>query len=68
MNAPDQSFIFGSFRLREKPQEIALGLDGWHEREWRRLPGMLTAPFRKSPARDSSQKVGASAKASPVER
>jgi len=40
--------IFGSFRLREKPEEISLGLNEWQEREWRRLPGMLAAPFRKS--------------------
>lgn len=44
--------IFGSFRLREKPQEIALGLDRWQEHEWRRLPGMLAAPFRKPPSRE----------------
>jgi sterol desaturase/sphingolipid hydroxylase (fatty acid hydroxylase superfamily) len=41
--------LFGSFRLREKPAEIALGLDDWQENEWRRLPGMLAAPFRKKP-------------------
>jgi sterol desaturase/sphingolipid hydroxylase (fatty acid hydroxylase superfamily) len=41
--------LFGSFRLRERPQEIALGLDGWEEREWRGLPGMLLAPFRRRP-------------------
>jgi len=46
--------IFGSFRLREKPQEISLGLDHWDEREWRTLPGMLAAPFRKAPARDEA--------------
>jgi sterol desaturase/sphingolipid hydroxylase (fatty acid hydroxylase superfamily) len=40
--------IFGSFRLREKPEEILLGLDGWQEREWRGLPGMLAKPFRKA--------------------
>ncbi|MFN0068213.1 MAG: sterol desaturase family protein [Limisphaerales bacterium] len=39
--------LFGSFRLRDKPQEIALGLDDWQESEWRRLPGMLAAPFRR---------------------
>jgi sterol desaturase/sphingolipid hydroxylase (fatty acid hydroxylase superfamily) len=40
--------LFGSFRLREKPAEISLGLDNYEEREWRRLPGLLAAPFRKS--------------------
>jgi len=39
--------IFGSFRLRTKPEEINLGLDGWEDREWRGLVGMLLAPFRK---------------------
>lgn len=39
--------VFGSFRLREKPSEIKLGLDGWEEREWRQLPGILAAPFRR---------------------
>jgi sterol desaturase/sphingolipid hydroxylase (fatty acid hydroxylase superfamily) len=58
--------IFGSFRLREKPQDIALGLDGWDEREWRRLPGMLTAPFRKSPARHDRPAVGAPEEATPA--
>ena len=40
--------LFGSFQLREKPAEISLGLDHYEEREWRRLPGMLATPFRKS--------------------
>ena len=44
--------IFGSFRLREKPQEISLGLDEWQENEWRQLPGMLAAPFRKTRSRE----------------
>lgn len=44
--------IFGSFRLREKPQEISLGLDNWDEREWRNLPDMLVAAFRKAPSRE----------------
>ncbi len=39
--------LFGSFRLRDKPQTINLGLDGWEERDWRTLPGMLAAPFRR---------------------
>jgi len=43
--------LFGSFRLRDKPGEISLGLDGWEEREWRPLWGMLLAPFRKRSAR-----------------
>ncbi|HAB16886.1 MAG TPA: sterol desaturase family protein [Verrucomicrobiota bacterium] len=43
--------LFRSFRLRSKPEEISLGLDDYEEREWRRLPGMLASPFRKSSAR-----------------
>jgi len=39
--------LFGSFRLRDKPEEIDLGLDDWHEKEWRGLFGMLIKPFRK---------------------
>jgi sterol desaturase/sphingolipid hydroxylase (fatty acid hydroxylase superfamily) len=38
--------LFGSFRLREKPEEICLGLEDWEERDWFRLSGMLAAPFR----------------------
>ncbi len=41
--------LFGSFRLRDKPSEILLGLDHYEEREWRQLPGLLAAPFRKKP-------------------
>jgi sterol desaturase/sphingolipid hydroxylase (fatty acid hydroxylase superfamily) len=41
--------LFGSFRLRDQPAGISLGLDNYEEREWRRLPGMLAAPFRKRP-------------------
>jgi sterol desaturase/sphingolipid hydroxylase (fatty acid hydroxylase superfamily) len=39
--------IFGSFRLRRRPERIRLGLDGWREREWRSLDGLLAAPFRR---------------------
>lgn len=48
--------LFGSFRLRDKPAEISLGLDNYQEHEWRELPGMLVAPFRKSPSRDVTEK------------
>ena len=41
--------LFGSFRLRDRPSEIALGLDDYTEPEWRQLPGMLVAPFKKPP-------------------
>ena len=48
--------LFGSFRLRAKPDEIELGLDDWREQEWRRLPGMLAAPFRKAYPRETERK------------
>lgn len=38
--------LFRSFRLREDPSTIRLGLDGYSPREWRRLDGMLLSPFR----------------------
>lgn len=59
--------LFGSFRLREKPQEISLGLDHWEEREWRRLVGLWLAPFRKSP-RPESRIAEAEMSAAPSER
>lgn len=39
--------LFGSFQLRSKPEEISLGLEGYDESEWRRLSGMLLAPFKR---------------------
>lgn len=39
--------LFRSFRLREHPGEIELGLDHWKEHDWRSLRGLLTAPFRR---------------------
>jgi sterol desaturase/sphingolipid hydroxylase (fatty acid hydroxylase superfamily) len=39
--------IFGTFRLRDRPEEIRLGLPGYPETAWRRVNGMLIAPFRK---------------------
>ena len=47
--------LFGSFRLRENPEEIQLGLDHYKEEEWRRLPGMLAAPFKPAPTSDSDK-------------
>jgi sterol desaturase/sphingolipid hydroxylase (fatty acid hydroxylase superfamily) len=38
--------LFGSFRLRERPGEIRLGLGMTDEHAWRTLPGMLAMPFR----------------------
>jgi len=45
--------LFGSFRLRQKPEEIVQGLEGWEEREWRSLRGMLLAPFTKRLRREA---------------
>ena len=42
--------LFGTFKLRAKLEEISLGLDDYAEHEWRRLPGQLVAPFRKTRA------------------
>lgn len=38
--------LFGSFRLREDPSGISLGLDGYEPQEWRTIAGMLRSPFR----------------------
>ena len=42
--------IFRTFRLREDPHTIELGLDGYEEREWRGFLGMLMSPFRAHPS------------------
>ena len=39
--------LFGSFRLREDPTTIALGLEGYAQPEWRSIAGMLRSPFRR---------------------
>ncbi len=40
--------VFRTFRLRDQPWEIELGLDDdQSEREWRTLQGMLVRPFRQ---------------------
>ncbi|MFP4501218.1 MAG: sterol desaturase family protein [Candidatus Hydrogenedentota bacterium] len=42
--------LFRTFRLREDPHQIELGLDGdTEEKQWRTLPGMLVRPFRSRP-------------------
>lgn len=38
--------LFGSLRLREKPEEIRLGLDGFDEAERQKLGGLFREPFR----------------------
>lgn len=40
--------LFGTFRLRDDPGTIQLGLDDGQDRgEWQSLPAMLASPFRK---------------------
>lgn len=49
--------LFGTFRLRDDPSQIALGLkDDREERHWRTLPGMLARPFRRK--RSQTRKDG----------
>jgi len=43
--------LFVTFRLRERPEEIRLGLPEYPEAEWRRVIGMLRAPFHRRPCR-----------------
>lgn len=41
--------IFGTFRLRDDPLQMTLGLtDDREEKHWRTLPGMLARPFRRT--------------------
>ncbi len=41
--------LFGSFRFRDDPRAINLGLDGVPETDWTTLTGMLAMPFRRRP-------------------
>lgn len=51
--------LFRSFRLRNDPGEIRLGLEDMEREEWATLPGMLAAPFRRrSPRRESAAERG----------
>ncbi len=57
--------VFGSFRLRADPAGVEIGLDGYEEREWRGLPGLLAAPFRRrgteggeQPRRNGGRRAG----------
>lgn len=38
--------LFGTFRLRDDPRSITLGLDGSRYLGWSSLPGMLAMPFK----------------------
>ena len=42
--------LFRTFRVRGDPSTIALGLDGYEEKEWRTLGGMLLSPLRRDRA------------------
>ena len=43
--------IFGSFKLRDDPSEITLGLDTAEEHsQWATLAGILAMPFRRGRA------------------
>ena len=37
--------LFGTFRLRARPETIQLGLDGFRDEEWRPLLALLRIPF-----------------------
>ncbi len=50
--------LFGSFRLRDDPSNIRLGLDRWSEPQWRTVPGMLAAPFQKPKAPAQKERAG----------
>jgi len=41
--------VFRTFRLRQDPDRIQLGLKGYQPRQWRRLDGMLLSPFKMPP-------------------
>lgn len=41
--------LFGSFRLRERPEEIRLGLDGYDDDADQSVRGMLRTPFHDRP-------------------
>lgn len=46
---------FGSFKLRDDPSEITLGLDNVEHSEWTTLTGILAMPFRRRPTLDAPQ-------------
>lgn len=52
--------LFRTFRLRDDPSTIELGLDGYEEPEWRSLSGMLLAPFRSRTVESGAGRGGSS--------
>jgi len=53
--------LFGTFRLRDDPGAITLGLDGFDDRRSRTLIGMLTSPFHSTPTAPTAPTPGAPA-------
>jgi len=51
--------VFGTFRLRDDPRTISLGLDGYDGERAGTLVGMLVSPVRELPASDSHAGVNA---------
>lgn len=54
--------LFGTFRLRDDPRTISLGLDGYDGERSNTLVGMLWSPARKAPAPEPSTGANAPAK------
>lgn len=54
--------LFGTFRLRDDPRTISLGLDGYDGERSRTLTGMFLSPARKAPASEPSTGANAPAK------
>ena len=48
--------IFRTFRLRDDPGTIDLGLEGYEEAEWRTIGGMLRSPFRRRGEADPTER------------
>ena len=49
--------LFRTFRLREHPEEIRLGLVGFQAKEWRPLLNLLVIPFKHDFRGDSSDRT-----------
>jgi len=47
--------LFGSFRLRDDPSDLSLGLEHVEREEWSTLTGMLAMPFRRRPRPDHTE-------------
>lgn len=59
--------LFGTFRLRDNPREISLGLEGFDGDRSRTLTGMLASPVGPMPGRaDPARRPGASPDPAPA--